>query len=194
MTAAELLSVAAFHDGRHAQAFPSFGSERTGAPIVAFCRISETEIRTHEPVVAPHALVVQDATLLHQAGLLSGLRPGGFVLVNSRAGVADLLAEQAPPDADTHVLASAHVVSVPATDIAMQHIGKPLPNVALLGGFVALTGQVTREALVKAVREAFAPELAERNIAAARAAYEAVQAVLATGPAKRRELADVAAD
>jgi pyruvate ferredoxin oxidoreductase gamma subunit len=144
--------------------------------------------------VAPHALVVQDPTLLHQAGLFSGLRPAGFVLVNSRAGVAELLAEQAHPDADTHVLASARVVSVPATDIAMQHIGKPLPNVALLGGFVALTGQVTLEALVKAVREAFVPELAERNIAAARAAYEAVQAVLATGPVTRRELADVAAD
>jgi pyruvate ferredoxin oxidoreductase gamma subunit len=194
VTAAELLSVAAFHDGRFAQAFPSFGSERTGAPIMAFCRISEAEIRTHEPVVAPHALVVQDPTLLHQAGLLSGLRPGGYVLVNSRGGVAELLAEQTHPDDDTHALTSAHLVSVPATDIAMEHIGKPLPNIALLGGFVALTGQVSREALVKAVREAFAPELAERNIAAARAAYEAVHAVLGTRPVTGRELADVAAD
>jgi pyruvate ferredoxin oxidoreductase gamma subunit len=74
----------------------------------------------------------------------------------------------------------------------MEHIGKPLPNIALLGGFVALTGQVSREALVKAVREAFAPELADRNIAAARAAYDAVLGV-AEG-ATRRELADVAAD
>ncbi|HEX5510591.1 MAG TPA: 2-oxoacid:acceptor oxidoreductase family protein, partial [Actinomycetales bacterium] len=131
VTAAELVSVAAFHDGRFAQAFPSFGSERTGAPIMAFCRISEAEIRTHEPVVAPHALVVQDPTLLHQAGLFSGLRPGGYVLVNSRGGVAELLAEQTHPDDDTYALTSAHLVSVPATDIAMEHIGKPLRTSAL---------------------------------------------------------------
>src|SRR5262245_32680884 len=60
VTAAELLSVAAFDDGRHAQAFPVFGSERTGAPVMAFCRIDERPIRTREPVMAPDALVIQD--------------------------------------------------------------------------------------------------------------------------------------
>ena len=97
VTAAEILSVAAFDDGRFAQAFPSFGSERTGAPVVAFCRIDASRIRTREPIVAPDALIVQDATLMHQVDLFSGLRPGGYLLVNSsrsfeELGLSDLVA------------------------------------------------------------------------------------------------------
>ena len=65
VTAAELLSIAAFAQGHHAQAFPSFGSERTGAPVVAFCRIDDRDIRLREPIVAPDVLIVQDPTLLH---------------------------------------------------------------------------------------------------------------------------------
>jgi len=83
VTAAELLSLAAFLEGRHAQAFPSFGSERTGAPVVSFCRIDDREIRLREPIAAPDALIVQDPTLLHQVGVFGGLVPGGTVLLNS---------------------------------------------------------------------------------------------------------------
>src|SRR3954447_10383465 len=83
VTAAELLPLAAFDEGRHAQAFPSFGSERTGAPVVAFCRIDDRPIRTREPIAEPDALIVQDPTLLHQVAVFDGLRPGGYVLVNS---------------------------------------------------------------------------------------------------------------
>ena len=75
VTAAELLASAAFREGRHAQAFPSFGSERTGAPVVSFCRIDDLPIRTHEPVTEPDAVIVQDPTLLHQVELFAGLRP-----------------------------------------------------------------------------------------------------------------------
>ena len=85
VTAAELLSVAAFGEGRHAQAFPSFGSERTGAPVVAFCRIDDAPIRTREPIGEPDALIVQDPTLLHQVAVFEGLRPDGYVLINSSA-------------------------------------------------------------------------------------------------------------
>ena len=77
VTGAEMLSIAAFEQGRHAQAFPSFGSERTGAPVVAFCRIAEREIRLREPVMAPDALIIQDPTLLHQVDVFAGLRPDG---------------------------------------------------------------------------------------------------------------------
>src|SRR3954452_16206859 len=73
VTAAELLSLAAFLEDRHAQAFPSFGSERTGAPVVAFCRIDDREIRAGEPIAAPDALIIQDPTLLHQVDVFSGL-------------------------------------------------------------------------------------------------------------------------
>lgn len=83
VTAAELLAAAAFGEGRHAQAFPSFGSERMGAPVMSFCRIDTRPIRTREPVTEPDALVIQDPTLLHEADLFAGLGGEGYVLVNS---------------------------------------------------------------------------------------------------------------
>ena len=79
VTAADLLALAAFEEGQHAQSFPSFGSERTGAPVVAYCRLSERDIRTREPVVAPDCVIVIDPTLVHQVDLFAGLRPDGFV-------------------------------------------------------------------------------------------------------------------
>ena len=84
VTAAELPCVAAFEQGRHAQAFPGFGSERTGAPGVAICRIVDTAIRLREPVMAPDGLIIQDSTLLYQTDVFQGLRPDGYMLVNSR--------------------------------------------------------------------------------------------------------------
>src|SRR3569623_1927502 len=88
VTAAELLSIAAFEEGRYAQAFPSFGSARTGAPVMAFCRIADGPIRVREPVMMPDALVIQDPTLLHQVNLFQGLKPEGYVLINSARDLA----------------------------------------------------------------------------------------------------------
>src|SRR5581483_7746944 len=97
VTAAELLAVAAFSEGRYAQAFPSFGSERMGAPVMSFCRIDGKPISTHEPVTDPDALLIQDSTLLHQADLFAGLKLDGYVLLNSardfgKLGLADFAA------------------------------------------------------------------------------------------------------
>ncbi len=159
VTAAELLSVAAFLDGAHAQAFPSFGSERTGAPVIAFCRIDDREIRVREPIVAPDALIIQDPTLLHQVDVFSGLRPGGRVLLNSTRPAAEL------------GLGDLNVICVPASDLARAHLGRPLPNAALLGAFAAITGIVTLDSVSAAIRERFATKPAEGNVAAATAAY-----------------------
>ncbi|HEU4422956.1 MAG TPA: 2-oxoacid:acceptor oxidoreductase family protein [Pilimelia sp.] len=164
VTAAELLSVAAFAEGTHAQAFPSFGSERTGAPLAAFCRLSDRPIRTREPVVSPDCVIIQDATLLDHDGVLGGLQPGGYVLVNS---------------ADPAPLPAAHgdavVIAVPATELALRHIGRPVPNAALLGGFAALTGRLRLASVLRAIRERFPLRLADGNVAAAREAYELVR-------------------
>ena len=159
VTAAELLSVAAFLDGAHAQAFPSFGSERTGAPVVAFCRIDERPVRVREPIVAPDALIVQDPTLLHQVDLFGGLRPGGLVLLNSTRGSDEL------------GLGELNVIAIPAGELARRHLGKPLPNAALLGAFAAVTGVVTLESVAAAIRERFATTPAEANVRAAQAAF-----------------------
>jgi pyruvate ferredoxin oxidoreductase gamma subunit len=166
VTAAELLSIAAFGEGRHAQAFPSFGSERMGAPVIAFCRIDDREIRLREPIADPDAVIVQDPTLLHQVDLFSGLRTGGYVLINSgrsfeELGIGDL-ALRFPP---------AHLRCVPASEIAQAHVGRPLPNAALLGGFAGLTGAVSLEAVVAAIEERFAGAVGAANAAAAREAY-----------------------
>jgi pyruvate ferredoxin oxidoreductase gamma subunit len=159
VTAAELLSVAAFLDGAHAQAFPSFGSERTGAPVVAFCRVDDGEIRVREPIVAPDALIVQDPTLLHQVDVFGGLRPGGVVLLNSTR------------EPDELGVGDKNVLCVPATELARTHLGRPLPNAALLGAFAAATGVVTLPSVCAAIRERFAAKPAEGNVAAALTAF-----------------------
>lgn len=169
VTAAEMLSVAAFLEGRFAQAFPSFGSERAGAPVVAFCRISDAEIRTHSPIVAPDAVVVQDATLLHQVDLFGGLGSDGYLLINTTHSFEELgLAELAGG------LRRDRLAIVPATKLALEHLGRPVPNAVLLGGLAALSGVVSLDAVVGAIRERFNGPLADGNAAAAAAAYRIV--------------------
>jgi pyruvate ferredoxin oxidoreductase gamma subunit len=167
VTSAELLSVAAFVEGRHAQAFPTFGSERTGAPVVSFCRIHDRVIRLREPIARPDAVVVGDPTLLHQVAVFDGLVDDGLVLLNSSRGLEEL----GLADLHGHV-AVGRALTVPASDIAKEHLGRPLPNAALLGAFAALSGVVTLGAVTDAIRERFPGSTGERNSAAAEAACE----------------------
>ena len=169
VTAAEMLSIAAFEEGRFAQAFPSFGSERMGAPVMAFCRIDTREIRLREPVMKPDALIVQDATLLHQVDLFSGLSPGGYILINSTRTVDDLGIAEFVGD-----FPADHVRIVPATQLALELVGRPLPNAALLGGFAAITGQLKLESVANAIRRKFPAKVAEGNVAAAQAIFDNV--------------------
>lgn len=164
VTAAELLSIAAFREGRHAQAFPSFGSERTGAPVVAFCRMAYREIRLREPVMQPDALIIQDPTLLLHEDVFAGLVPGGSILINTARSFHDLGLNGLAGKFSVH--------AVPATEIALKHTGRPMPNAALLGGFAALTGKIALDSVVAAIREKFAGKVAEANAAAAAEAYE----------------------
>jgi len=160
VTSAELLSVAAFLDGREAQAFPSFGSERMGAPVMAFCRIADVPIRVREPVTQPDAVVVADATLLHHVQLFAGLGLEGYALINSARSWDELgLAEMAR----RHYLE--RLATIPATDIARRHA-------SLLGALAGLTHVVSIDALERAVRERFTGAVADGNVAAARAAYD----------------------
>lgn len=166
VTAAEMLSIAAFEEGKHAQAFPSFGSERTGAPVVSFVRISDREIRLREPIMEPDALIIQDPTLLHQVDVFAGLKRGGYLLINTRhsfaaLGLGDFLKDW-PPE---------RLCTVAATELAMKHIGRPLPNVPLLGGFAAASGRVRLESVTDAIRHRFAGKLADGNVAAATEAH-----------------------
>jgi pyruvate ferredoxin oxidoreductase gamma subunit len=169
VTAAELLSLAAFLEGRHAQAFPSFGSERTGAPVVSFCRIDDKEIRTREPIAEPDALIVQDPTLVHQVDLFSGLGADGYILINSSRSFEELGLEEL-----FDRFRRERLLTVPATGIAREHLGRPIPNAALLGGFAALSGLISIESVAAAIREKFPEKIAGGNVVAAEKAFEFV--------------------
>lgn len=164
-----MLSVAAFLEGRYARAFPSFGSERMGAPVMAFCRIDDKEIRLREPVLRPDALIIQDPTLLHQVELFEGLSPQGYVLINSTRNLEELgLAKFAC------AFQPERLCTFPATELAPKHAGRPVPNAALLGGFAALSRQIKLESVVTAIRAKFPHTVAGKNVAAATEAHALV--------------------
>jgi len=170
VTAAEMMSVAAFAEGRHAQAFPSFGSERTGAPVVAFCRIADREIRLREPIMRPDAIIIQDPTLLHQVDVFAGLKTDGYVLLNTHRSFEALglgeLADGRPAE---------RLCTLAATEIGLKHIGRPIPNVPLIAGFAALSGLIRLESVIAAIREKFSGKVADGNVAAATEAYNMVK-------------------
>ena len=166
VSGAELLAVAAFYEGRFAQAFPSFGSERMGAPVMAFCRIDDREIRLREPVMNPDALIIQDPTLLQSVDLFSGLGRDGYIIINSARGFDDLgLGEFA------RGFRATRLATLPATEIAIKHVRRPVPNVPLLAGFAAISGEIRLDSVVAAIRAKFPPNVAEPNVAAAAEAY-----------------------
>ena len=148
----------------------SFGSERTGAPVVAFCRIADREIRLREPIMEPDAIIVQDPTLLHQIDVFAGLKQDGYVLLNSRhsleaLGLTELVKQRQ----------SERFCTLPATELGLKHVGRPIPNVPLLAGFAALSGIIKLESVIKAINEKFSGKVALGNIAAAEEAFLFVQ-------------------
>jgi pyruvate ferredoxin oxidoreductase gamma subunit len=138
---------------------------------VSFCRIDQNPIRTHEPIAQPDALIIVDPTLLHQVDVFGGLGDDGWVLINTSRPLAELRIDEV-----LERLRHDSVAAVPATELARRHLGRPLPNAALLGGFAALTGSVSIGAVCSAIRERFSGELGEGNVAAALEAHALVRA------------------
>jgi pyruvate ferredoxin oxidoreductase gamma subunit len=161
VVAAELLSIAAFKGGKHAQAFPSFGAERIGAPVMAFVRIDDKKIRTREEVLNPDYLIVQDYHLMDSVPVLVGLKPDGLILIN---------AEQSPEE--LKLKTSATVVTIPATEIALEIIGRPIPNAIMIGAFCSITGLIGLDAVQEAIMDKFPGKVGENNIAALERAVE----------------------
>jgi pyruvate ferredoxin oxidoreductase gamma subunit len=151
VTAAMILAVGAFCDGKYTQAFPKFGVERRGAPVQAFVRISDSFIRRKSAVYEPDYLVVLDSTLFEAVDITAGLKKGGTVIVNTSQSPEELGIE----DAD--------VKTLDVSNLAMDVLGRDIVNTAMLGAFGGFTGMVSLEGLLNGVDEQFSGALAEKN-------------------------------
>ncbi len=160
---AEMIAGAAFAEGKFAQAFPYLGGggERRGAPVQAYARISDEMIRLREKIEEPDLVIVQDPSIMDMVDVVAGLKDGGTLLVNA----------EEPLDLDRRNVKAFYV---PATRIAIETIGRPIMNTALMGAFARITGLIGVEAVEQAVTERFPKEIAEKNILAVRKAFEEV--------------------
>lgn len=164
VTASEILAHAAFIDGKSSQAFPSFGSERKGAPVQAFARVSDAKIRTRAQIVNPDYVIIQDPTLIGVVDCLFGIKDDGLVIVASAKKPEEL-----------GLTTKAKIITVPAVEIALEEIGRPIPNTVMIGAFAGATGLITIESVEKAVHHKFSGEIAEKNAKACRRAYDAAK-------------------
>jgi pyruvate ferredoxin oxidoreductase gamma subunit len=191
VAAAELLALAAFDAGYEVQAFPAFGAERTGSPVQAFVRLSNQPIRLRSQVYEPDVVLVQDLSLSQSPMVVNGLKKGGTLLLNVASAAPSIPNEL-----------QARVFTVPATRIAVEILGRPIPNAVMLGALAAATRLIDLAALSRAISQRFTGELAEKNIRAAELGYYQVQRVesqaggesLVSEPSMRvaqRPLADV---
>ena len=169
VSASELLSVAAFEEGKYSQSFPSFGSERMGAPVQAFARISDNPITSREPVMEPDMLIIQDPTLFLAINVFEGANTDGYLLINSAKTPEQLGIEEM-----TEQYPANHVMTLPATELAMKYIKQPKPNTVLLGAFAALSQMVHMPALEKAIQEKFPKRIADANVVATKSGYNLI--------------------
>ena len=167
VTAAEILAISAFLDRKYSQAFPFFGVERRGAPVTAFCRISDEFIRRRSQIYEPDYIVVQDATLLDIINVATGLKNGGEVIVNTEREVTKL---------KLNTKAKVHTIN--ATKIALDVLGVPIVNTAMLGAFASVTKEVSLDSLKKAITKRFPQRLAVNNSKAVEIAYSAMEETL----------------
>ena len=164
VTAAELIAIAAFKDGREAQAFPFFGVERTGSPVESFARIDERPIITREQIYRPDILIIQDASLLETVDVTRGADKKTLVIINT-----------AKPKSELKIsLPEKNLFTVDASKIARETIGKNIVNTVILGALAKATGLVSLNSLKSAVKEKFAAkaELIAKNVEAVEKAYQ----------------------
>jgi len=165
VTAAEILASAAVMEGKWAQAFPSFGAERRGAPVQAFTRIDDKPILNRSFIYEPDAVVVLDEGLLDAEGanVMVGLKPHGKLIVNS---------SREPSEIAKKLGFKGGLAVVDATSVALEVLGAPIVNTAILGAVVKALGIVSTKSVAQVLKKKFPPVLAEKNIKAFDVAYE----------------------
>jgi len=163
VTSAELLARAAISEGKYAHAFPSFGPERRGAPVLAFVRISGSEpIRVRAEITQPDVVVVLDPGLLSIMNVALGLKAGGMVVINTTKQTNQIKQEFG---------ISSSLATVDATKIARELLGVPITNTTMVGAVIKATSAVEVASMVEPLKDRFG-RLAERNIGAMKRAYE----------------------
>jgi len=164
VTVSRLLAYAALLDGKHVQAFPEFGPERRGAPVTGYTRISDETITIHSHIYNPHIVVIVDPTLIGTVNMTLGLAKDGTIVANTEKDSAtlkqDLRAEKAK------------IFTVNATRIALDVLGRPIYNTAMLGALVKASPIVTLDSIDKVVKERFPGAVGEKNVAVIKRAYE----------------------
>lgn len=166
-TASELFARAAVYEGKYIQSFPEFGPERMGAPVAAFTRISTEPIRLHCAIYNPDVVVVLDPTLIKTVPVTDGLRKDGTLIINFKdepSEVRKMLKDN-----------KGKVWTVPATEIAIKILGLPITSTAMLGAVARVTAVVSLQSIERTIRERFRSDIAEKNFAVIKEAYEEVR-------------------
>ncbi len=165
VTSSQVLAIAAFHDSKFSQAFPNFGVERTGAPVESYVRIDEKPINLRQHVYDPNYVIVLDSSLTDTVDVTKGLQKDGVIIVNTDKRASEL-----------KKLKAFKVSTINITKIALEVIGKPFVNIAALGAFCALSGEISLNALDKAIDELFGARgksaMAELNKKATKRVFE----------------------
>jgi pyruvate ferredoxin oxidoreductase gamma subunit len=145
-------------------AFPNFGAARMGAPMNAFVRVDSEPVRLRSQIYEPDYIVIQDPTLMRAFNCFSGLREKGIVIINSKDAL------ELPK-----IKPSQKVFVLPANEIALKVMGRPLGNTALLGAFCAATNELSLDVLIEAIKKRFSGKAQEGNILAAKKGYESIK-------------------
>lgn len=161
VTAAELIAEAAFIDGKFSQAFPSFGIERRGAPVEAFARISDKPITLHSKIYYPDYLIIQDPTLINLDVVRQGITKKTFIVINTEKSSADF----------KKIFPKNTIQTIPATQIALAILEKPIINTILLGAFAGVCSLLNPKSLTTAITARFKKDVAEKNLKAMNTAY-----------------------
>lgn len=160
VTASRVLAIAAFLEGKHSQSIPMYGTERRGAPVTAFVRIGDKNRMIRSLVHEPDYVVVLDPLLRNTVNVTEGLKPGSTIVINS-----------ASPPNEIEFTSNYKVATVDATKVALETIGRPITNTAILGAFSKGTGEVKLESLIKAVKMEMSGRMADSNAKAVELAY-----------------------
>lgn len=164
ITTASLLGYAYFIQGMYPYAFPHFGAARMGAPMNAFVRVDSNPVRVRSQVYEPDYVIIVDPTLMRGFNCFSGLKSDGIAVVNAKEAELSL-----------KLKAGQKLFVVPASDIALKTIGRPLGNTALLGAFAAATGELSLQTLLEAIKKQFGDKALEGNLEAARQGYACIK-------------------